>query len=226
MNMETKEEFFERMLAVDKPTCPHCEEEMEIWEVPPVNFGDGLGWGAPYLFVCFNDDCSLYKEGWQSVEENYGQTASYRSMCYLGAEDKFECMPVFSPTGAKGQVIDNQAMMQEEMLKEATMRGFSILADCYVQKDGPGVLRMLFDTAEPPKVRLKAAQMIGDIGEPEAVSLLRSASFKEPVIQKQVDASILAIHDRNFTRECPKCGEIVKRRAKMCKGCKQEIAGA
>jgi predicted RNA-binding Zn-ribbon protein involved in translation (DUF1610 family) len=225
MNMETKDQFLERMLAADKPVCPHCGVEMEIWEVPPVNFGDGLGWGAPYLFVCFNDECSLYLEGWKSVEENYGQSASYRCMCYLGAEDKYECMPVFSPTGAKGQVIDNQTMMQEEMLKEATMRGFSILADCYVQKNGPEVLRILFDTAEPPKVRLKAAEMIGDIGEPDAVSLLRGAAFKEPVIQKRVDASIQTIHEHHFTRECPHCGEIVKRRAKMCKSCKQEIAG-
>jgi hypothetical protein len=29
---------------------------MKIWEVPPINVGDGLGWGTPFLFMCFNDE--------------------------------------------------------------------------------------------------------------------------------------------------------------------------
>ena len=51
------------------------------------------------------------------------------------------------------------------MLKENTKKGFSILADCYVAKDSPTVLRMILDPTEPSRVRLKAAEMIGDIGE-------------------------------------------------------------
>ena len=67
MAIETKEEFLERILKEEKPKCPHCDQEMNLWEVPPVTFSDGLGWGVPYLFICFNDECDLYKEGFQPV---------------------------------------------------------------------------------------------------------------------------------------------------------------
>ena len=47
MTFETKEQVLERILTRPKPNCPHCSEEMSLWEVPPVNVGDGLGWGPP-----------------------------------------------------------------------------------------------------------------------------------------------------------------------------------
>ncbi|GBC61092.1 zinc ribbon domain-containing protein [Desulfonema ishimotonii] len=225
MAIETKEQYFERMMEQEKPKCPHCGEEMSIWEVPPVSFSDGLGWGAPYLFVCFNDDCSLYKEGWAEVEANFGHRASYRCMCYLGTEEKFECMPVFSPQGATGQVIDDQAVLQQEMLKENIKKGFSILADCYVNRDGVTILRLLLDSAEPARVRLKAAEMIGDIGSLEAIDPIRNAKFGSEPIQDQVNKSIKKIHERHFTRECPFCAEIIKKQAKICKHCGKEVAG-
>ncbi|MDH3798288.1 MAG: zinc ribbon domain-containing protein, partial [Desulfobacterales bacterium] len=70
MTFETKEQVLERILTHPKPNCPHCNEEMSLWEVPPVNVGDGLGWGTPYLYICFNDNCSCYKEGWDNMKEN------------------------------------------------------------------------------------------------------------------------------------------------------------
>jgi rRNA maturation endonuclease Nob1 len=33
------------------------------------------------------------------------------------------------------------------------------------------------------------------------------------------------IHARNYTRECPFCAEIIKKRAKICKHCGKEVAG-
>ncbi len=223
MAFETKEECYQKIISQKKPICPHCHTEMSIWETPPFSFGDGLGWGVPYLFVCFNDACELYTEGWQNIEENFGQAASYRCMCYPGSQN-FECMPVFSPVGAKGQVIDDQNEMQEEMLKESIKRGFSILADCYVAKDGVTVLRMLLDAAEPGRVRLKAAEMIGDLGEVEAVDPLRSHRFGEQSIQEMVDRSIEKIHHRFKTRECPHCAEIIPRNAQSCQYCGKESA--
>jgi hypothetical protein len=61
---ETREQVLEKILEQPKPSCPHCKEEMNIWEVPPFNFSDGLGWGAPFLYLCFNDECPLYTKGW------------------------------------------------------------------------------------------------------------------------------------------------------------------
>ena len=107
MVFETKEEVLEKIMAQDKPTCPDCGEVMNLWEVPPINFSDGLGWGSPYLYLCFNDDCPIYSQGWENMKENYSHTASYRKMNYPGTE-QFELMPVFSPMGAQGQIIDDQ----------------------------------------------------------------------------------------------------------------------
>lgn len=224
MTFETKEQVLERILTHPKPDCPHCNEEMSLWEVPPVNVGDGLGWGTPYLYICFNDNCSCYKEGWDNMKENYAQSASYRSINYPGTET-FEIIPVFSSMGGRGQVMDDQVLAQQEALKEAIKKGFSILADCYVSQDGPQVLQMLLDVTEPVRVRVKAAEMIGDIGELEAIEPIRNVTFGNQILQKNVDEAITKIHQRFFTRECPFCAEIIKKRAKICKHCQKEVAG-
>ena len=224
MTFETKEQVLERILTHPKPNCPHCNEEMSLWEVPPVNVGDGLGWGTPYLYICFNDNCSCYKEGWDNMKENYAQSASYRSINYPGTET-FEIIPVFSSMGGRGQVMDDQVLAQQEALKEAIKKGFSILAECYVSKDGPQILQMLLDVTEPVRVRVKAAEMIGDIGELEAIEPIRNVTFGNQILQKKVDEAITKIHRRFFTRECPFCAEIIKKRAKICKHCSKEVAG-
>jgi hypothetical protein len=222
--MESKQEYMERVLALKKPACPHCGEIMKLWEVPPINFSDGLGWGEPCLFLCFNDQCSLYTQGWKDMEENFSQRASMRCFNYPGT-DQYECMPVFSSQGGQGQILDDAALAQEEVLKEQTKRGFSILADCYAAKDGLPVVRLLSDSCEPLRVRLKAAEMIGDIGELEAIEPLRYMRANNEKLQEAIVSAIGKIHERHFTRECPFCAEIIKRRASICKNCGKEVAG-
>lgn len=224
MSFETKEEILEKILDQEKPKCPHCGTEMDIWEAPLIPCGDGLGWGVPYLFLCFNDECSLYVKGWDSIEEDYGHRASYRCMCYPGTT-QFECIPVFSPVGAKGQVVSEQVVMEEKILQEAIKKGFLILAGCYVSKDSPSVLRILLDPTEPARVRLKAAEMMGDIGELDAIEPIKNLKFSNKLVQEQVEKSVGKIHERYFTRECPFCAEIIKKRAKVCKHCNKDVAG-
>ncbi|GAG58154.1 unnamed protein product [marine sediment metagenome] len=224
MTFETKEQVLEKILTQKKPICPHCNTEMNIWEVPPFAFSDGLGWGVPYLFICFNDECPPYMQGWDDMMENYAHNASVRCLCYPGKEN-FQYIPVFSPMGAKGQIIDDQVLVEQEMLKEKIKKGFSILTDAYIAKDAVTVVRILLDATEPQRVRLKAAEMIGDIAELEAIELLKSAKFGNEIIQKKVDESVDMIHERYFTRECPFCAEIIKKRAKICKHCGLEVAG-
>jgi hypothetical protein len=224
MAFETREQVLEKVLEMEKPSCPHCGQEMSIWEVPPMNFGDGLGWGVPYLFLCFNDECPLYVKGWENMKENYAHTASYRCMNYPGT-DQFELMPVFSPAGARGQIIDEQAVLEQEALKENIKKGFSILADCYIKKDGVSVLRMVLDPTEPMRVRTKAAEMLGDIGTLEAIDPLTNLNVGNQILQTALEKAIETIHERHFTRSCPFCAEIIKKKAKICKHCGQEVAG-
>jgi ribosomal protein L37AE/L43A len=224
MAFKTKEEIFEEVMATQKPVCPHCNQEMSIWEVPPINFSDGLGWGTPYLFVCFNDECPIFVSGWKSVRENYAHNASYRCMCYPGTET-YEVMPVFSPTGAKGQIIDDQVALEQEMLKNAIKKGFSLLATCYVEKDSVAILNILLDSSQPARVRLKAAEMVGDMAPLEAIDPINNAKFGNPILQDKVKEAVKKIHGRFFTRECPFCAEVIKQRAKVCKHCGMELAG-
>jgi len=221
---ETREQVLEGILAQKKPVCPHCQETMNLWEVPPITVGDGLGWGTPFLYICFNDNCSLYRQGWDNMKDNYAHTASYRCMNYPGTE-QFELIPVFSNMGGRGQIIDEHGIAEEEALKEAIKSGFAMLAECYVNKDDPAVLNVLLDSSQPNRVRQKAAEMMGDIGELEAIEPLRNSKFGNEIVQKEVDQAIKKIHERFFTRECPFCAEIIKKRAKICKHCQKDVAG-
>jgi len=224
MAFETKEQVLEKILSREKPKCPHCNVEMSLWDVPDIAMGDGLGWGTPYLYICFNDECSLYKSGWKSIMDNFAHNASHRCMNYPGTS-QFECIPVFSPQGAKGQIIDDKVLAAQEELKEAIKRGFSILADHYVSKNWVEVLKLLLDSTEPTRVRLKAAEMMGDLGEVEVIETLRSTRFGNQKLMEKVEEAVQKIHDRYFTRECPFCAEIIKRRAKGCKHCGKDVAG-
>jgi len=156
--------------------------------------------------------------------ENFAHNASHRCMNYPGT-NQFECIPVFSPEGAKGQIIDDNVLAEQEALKESIKRGFSILADLYVSKNWVEVLKILIDATEPSRVRLKAAEMVGDFGETEAIETLRSTRFGNQKIAEKVEQSVQKIHDRYFTRECPFCAEIIKRRATVCKHCGKDVAG-
>ncbi len=219
---ETREQVLERILEQEKPQCPHCGDDMKLWEVPPITMGDGLGWGSPFLYLCFNDNCSLYKQGWDNLKENYAHNASYRCMNYPGT-DQFELIPVFSEHGGRGQIIDEQVVVEQEAIKAAIKNGYAMLAECFSRQDGPSVLTILLDPSHPNRVRQKAAEMMGDIGDVEAIEPLRNARFGNHLVQKEVDAAISKIHAKNFTRECPYCAEIIKKRAKICKHCSKEV---
>jgi hypothetical protein len=179
---------------------------------------------VPYLFLCFNDECPLYVQGWDHLEETYSHRASYRCMNYPGTQ-QYELMPVFSPMGARGQIIDDQVLLEEETLKENIKRGFSVLADCYVNKDGVSTLRIVLDATEPMRVRTKAAEMLGDIGSLEAIDPLTNLKVGNEILQAALAKAVAAIHERHFTRNCPFCDEIIKKKAKVCKHCGRDVAG-
>ncbi|GBC63886.1 zinc ribbon domain-containing protein [Desulfonema ishimotonii] len=81
------------------------------------------------------------------------------------------------------------------------------------------------DSATPNRVRVRAAEMIGDVAEPDAIDPLRNHKYGNDILRKKVEEAISRIHEKNFTRECPFCAEVVKMQAKLCKHCGQEIAG-
>jgi len=222
MAFETKEEVLQKILDMEKPQCPHCSVDMTVWEVPEINFSDGLGWGTPYMFICFNDDCPSYKKGWDDIKGTMEYTASYRCINSPG-NDNFEYMPVFSPMGGKGQVMDGDEMAIRESYKEAMKEGFSLLTDFFVAGDWDEILKMLLDPKKPPRVRLKAAEMVGDIGGSDAVEHMINHKFPSKGLQDAVDAAVKKLHERCYTRECPYCAQIIKKRATVCMHCQKEV---
>ena len=222
MAFETKEEVLQKILDMEKPSCPHCNMEMTLWEVPEINFSDGLGWGTPYLFVCFNDECPSYKKGWDNLKETMEFNASYRCVNQPG-NDHYDYMPVFSPVGGTGQKLDNAELLAREARKEALKTGFSMLTDFYMTKDWDEILKMLLDPMQPPRVRQKAAEMVGELADVEAIEHIINHKFPSPVLQEAADAAVKALHARHYTRECPYCAEIIKKRAVVCRHCGKEV---
>ena len=68
----------------------------------------------------------------------------------------------------------------------------------FVEKDGVTVLRMLLDPTEPMRVRLKAAEMIGDIGDLEAVEPLRNLKVGNEKVDKMLTDSLAKIQRPGF----------------------------
>ncbi|MBF0459353.1 MAG: hypothetical protein HQK99_15795 [Nitrospirae bacterium] len=94
------------MKLTEAPNCPYCGQKMSKIEPPAFNIGDGLGWCTPYLYICFNDECSFYVKGWEQIMVNYGKTASYRCM-YDPESGNMDAICVYAPDGLKGQIIED-----------------------------------------------------------------------------------------------------------------------
>jgi len=225
MGILTREDVYNKMVRQKKPVCPHCGQEMVMWECPPVNFSDGLGWGTPYLYVCFNDNCPPFLEGWKNIMENYATAASYRCICdpMSGTMDS---MVVYSREGASGYVIDEEVRASEEAQKAAEKRGLEKLRVYYEARDADAILRVLLAEKTLPRVRLEAAGMTGEVGGLEAIEAIRNQVFENDLIKARAEASIEMIHKRNYTKECPFCAEIIKARAVVCKHCGRDLPEA
>ena len=187
-----------------------------------MNFSDGLGWGTPYLYVCFNDDCSLYLQGWKDIYEQYGNIASYRCMCDPMSR-KMECMPVFSREGGTGGIIDEEIRAKEEARKAAEKKGLGDLKAYHEAADAGAILKVLLDQDTLPAVGLRAAEMIGDVGGLDVIEPIRNHVLENDLIKQKAEASIEKIHKKNYTKECPFCTEIIKARAVVCKHCGKDL---
>jgi hypothetical protein len=53
---------------------------MGRFTLPPVAFGDGLGWNSDFLWMCANDDCPVFRKGFEQAFAMYGRTVSMRAI--------------------------------------------------------------------------------------------------------------------------------------------------
>ena len=82
-------------------TCAHCGSTLKKWLVP-----DEATWDEEFFFVCFDNDCSYYKSGWEWMKQQYNQQASYRYA--LNPENESSLMiPVWSDTATREMIVDD-----------------------------------------------------------------------------------------------------------------------
>jgi len=62
--------------VTEAPICPHCKTVMEQMD------SRYLDWESPYLWVCYNNECTLFKKGWEHMMDTMGQLVSYRFMIH------------------------------------------------------------------------------------------------------------------------------------------------
>lgn len=213
----------EKVMEDKKVACPHCGQHLNKWSTPSFNFADGLGWCTPFLYVCFNDECSFFTNSWKHMNDSYGQEMGYRYMLHPDSGES-SSVPVGGKNVMKGDIIDEIREAQEKAELEAKRQAFIKLTDYYIGKDVDAILNMLFDEDGFGSVRLKAAEHLGELGDLRAIEPLLNYTFTHEVIQKKVQESIARIHKKNFTMECPYCAEIIKVRAKVCKHCNKDLA--
>ncbi|NIM52669.1 MAG: hypothetical protein GTO22_26060 [Gemmatimonadales bacterium] len=88
-------------MADIRRTCAYCGSRLKKWRVP-----EGATWSEEFFFVCFNDDCSYYKEGWVWMKEQYNQEASYRYLVNpaTGASSQ---IPVWSDSATREMIVED-----------------------------------------------------------------------------------------------------------------------
>ena len=129
-------------------------------------------------------------------------------------------MAIFGQYGATGQIIDDEiAAAKLQALKTGIERKLSVLEDCYASNDWQAVLKILLDPIEPDIIRIKAATLIGEIGNPEAIEPMKNRKFGNGFLSRKIEESVEKIHERYFTRECPFCAEITKKNVGICEHC-------
>ena len=94
--------------------CPHCGETMSRWRASDLN-----PWGDTIHFVCFNDECPYFVNGWKWMEEKYGVTGSYRHRLNPQSGEKGP-LPVFSPTALRSGILENDHESDNGEDKEST----------------------------------------------------------------------------------------------------------
>jgi len=219
----TKADIYEKVIFAERPVCPHCAKEMKVWECHESGLSCGSGWGTPYLFVCFNDECPAFVKGWKAMKSNYGRRCSYRCICFPDSL-KTEMMMVFSQHDGKASIVDEKVIAADRASGTAEDPAVQELIRCFECRDVKSLLTSVFDEKAYYKVRLKAAELIGELGLIETIEPLRNHEFKDQRIATRVPDAIKRIHKINRTQECPFCTEIVETGATTCRHCGRDLS--
>jgi len=126
---------------------------------------------------------------------------------------------VFSSGDCKPGLLDERAIGVDRLRGTNEDPAVRQLMRCFERKDLAALQASLLDDAAHWKVRLRAAELLGELGLLEALEPLRSARFGDQRIADAVQAAVQRIHEINDTQECPYCAEIVGANVNTCEQC-------
>lgn len=210
-----------RVLDEEK-ICPHCKKQLSCCEAPPFHIGDGLGWGAEVLFICLNDACSLFLNGWQNIEEKYGHHASYRYMELPGSKEG-NCLMVGNSDAFKACVINRKELERQNSRYHKEKAALKALPQSVIDKDLGPVMTLLLDEEANITSREEAADCLVPINDLHCIDALRNHKFRSDQLVHRVNTAIAQLLRLNFKKECPFCMEIIKLQAKKCLHCKSDL---
>jgi hypothetical protein len=203
-------------------TCPHCKQTLSLCEAPPIHVGDGLGWGSDILFICLNDGCSLFLNGWDKIESQYGHHASYRYMELPGSPEG-NCMMVGNADAFKACMIDKEQLKNQNARYRQEKEATKQLESCVADNNLEPVMTLLLDEGAAKKVRVTALGYLAEFNDLACIDPLRNHKFRDPAIEQKVNQAITEVLKSNFKKECSHCLEIVKAHAKKCMHCKESL---
>ena len=85
--------------------CPYCSARMKKWAVPQTPYTE---WENEFMYVCFNDDCSYFRRGWEAMTRQGNIGFSYRLM-YHPDKDAFLPVPVPSFGALKESIVEDDS---------------------------------------------------------------------------------------------------------------------
>lgn len=216
--------MLERALAYlkEKHKCPHCNQELTLCHAPPVHVGDGLGWGSEFLFICLNDECSLFVNGWEYVENQYGHVGSYRHMEIPNSNESYNMM-VAGKGAFTGSIVDVEVLKAQNARYQAEKEAVAKLDGCLDAHDLEPVLYLLMDNAATLSNRKRAAELLVPFNDLDCIEPLRNHDFGDNHLEQGINMAISTILSKHFLRECPYCAELIKARAIICKHCGKEL---
>jgi hypothetical protein len=206
----------------EKKTCPHCKQTLSCCEAPPIHVGDGLGWGSEVMFICLNDECSLFLRGWDQIETKYGHHASYRYMELPGSPEG-NLMMVGNADAFKACVINKDVLMAQNERYYREKEAIEGLKTCLETKNLQPVMSLLLDEAVAKNDRVIAIEYLKKLNDLQCIDPLRNHRFRDPALEFAVKQAIEVILKANFKKECPHCLEIIKAQAKKCMFCKENL---
>jgi hypothetical protein len=218
----TKADVYEDVIFAERPRCPHCSEEMKICESGDSALSCGSGWGTPYLFVCMNNECPPFVQGWENMRKNFGRKFSCRCICFPDSR-KTESMLVTSYGDGRSEVIAEETIRRDRVRGTEEDPEVQALNRSFDAGEVEALLSILFDSKVYYKVRQKAAALIGELGMAEAVEPLLHHRFMDRRVADPARKAIQRIHEVAGSRECPFCTEVIDDGIAVCSECGREL---